>query len=379
MKNDKLKINRTPSAAALRSDAVPALSVITPVFNGARFLRECLESVLAQDEPVEHVLVDGGSTDGTLEMLAEYAARYPEHVRYVTGRDRGACDAWNKGWVLARGEVLGWLGADDRMAPGAARVVADAFRKPDTLFVYGETNIIDEKSDVIGRYATADFHLIDAVSSGNGIPAMAAWYRRSLVDAVGALDATINLCDCDFFIRAGRLYRLERIPDTLADFRLHGDNITDRLQRSVYPREDFLISRRHGGGLWTPIARRYYRSVVRQLPLVGGWLHGLSTRQRTNAATRARLFRRVAIFGAALSGQKCFKELTERGVEVTCFIDNNPPPGRCFCQGAVVTPAEWVGEERAVDAVYVASAGRHAEMRRSLSNAGWTGPTVNWG
>lgn len=355
------------------------LSVVTPVLNGQRYLRECLDSVLTQEIPVEHVLVDGGSTDGTLVILEEYAARYPGRVVFSSGPDRGACDAWNKGIAMARGEILGWLGADDRMAPGAARTVAAFFEQnPRAEFVYGETEIIDADGQVIGRYATADFDRTRAVTSGNGIPAMATWFRRNLYDAVGAFDVTINLCDCDYWIRAGGKFHLFRLPEVLASFRLHGVNVTDRLQKTVYPEEDFLISRRHGGGWFTPIAFRYYRSRLREMPGIGTLMKRREAQARERAAGSARFFRRVAVFGAALTGQKCARMLDARGVEVMVFLDNFPPPGRRFLDRPVVRPQEWAGDDRRVDAVYIASAGRHAEMRSALRGIGWSGPVIDF-
>ncbi len=355
------------------------LSVVTPVFNGARYLEECLESVLAQDTPVEHVLADGGSTDGTLTILEDYAARFPGRVVYASGPDRGACDAWNKGIAMASGNILGWLGADDRMAPGAASAVAEFFEHhPSAAFAYGETEIIDAEGAVIGRYATGDFDRERAVTSGNGIPAMATWFRRELYDTVGPFDDTINLCDCDYWIRAGSRFRLHRLPETLASFRLHGVNVTDRLQKTVYPAEDFRISRRYGGGWLTPIAFRYYRSLLRGMPGIGTLMRIREAAAMERAAGAARLFRRVAVFGAALTGQKCSRMLEERGVAIVVYLDNAPPPGRRFLGRPVVRPSEWAGDERRVDAVYVASAGRHAEMRGALKAIGWSGPVIDF-
>lgn len=358
---------------------VADLSVITPVYNGARYLRECVESVLAQEVPVEHVFADGGSTDGTIGILEEYASRHPGRVIVASAPDRGACDGWNKGIALARGDILGWLGADDVMTPGAARIVAEFLEaNREAAFVYGEADIIDEQGAVVGRYATSDFEARRAIEEGNGIPAMAAWFRRALYDEVGPFDASIHLCDCDWFLRAGLRHRLHRIPETLAQFRMHGVNVTGRLQRTVYPREDFLISRRHGGGFLTPIALRFYRSLARRVPVVGGLLERREAAERIRATESARIFRTVAVFGAALSGQRCARMLRERGVEIACFLDNAPPPGRRFLERPAMRPEEWAGEERAVDAVYVASAGRHAEMRASLKKAGWKGPVVDF-
>ena len=99
-------------------------SIITPVRNGERFLVSCIESVLSQSYPdVEHIFVDGRSTDGTLTILAEYSKTHPDRIKYVSGYDNSIGEAWNKGLRMATGDVFGWLGADDILYPDALRLI----------------------------------------------------------------------------------------------------------------------------------------------------------------------------------------------------------------------------------------------------------------
>src|SRR5690349_9456456 len=93
------------------------LSIVTPVFNGGCFIESCLRNVIEQACPaIEHIVVDGGSADGTVEILSEYAARF-DHIHWVSERDRGQSDALNKGIRMARGTVIGWLNVDDFYEP----------------------------------------------------------------------------------------------------------------------------------------------------------------------------------------------------------------------------------------------------------------------
>lgn len=354
------------------------VSIVTPLLNARRFVDEAIRSVVEQgDAEVEHLLVDGGSTDGTVEILRAWAERAPGRVRFVSEPDRGACDAWEKGRRMARGDVLGWLGADDRLEPGALRTVAAFFRaNPGAEFVYGECRLIDEDGREVGRYATADADLERLLAVANAVPAPSAFYRRSLIERVGPLDASIHLCDCDWWIRAAKVTRLHRIPDVLASLRIHDETVTTRSQRFVYPAEHFRVTRRHGGGLWTPIARRYYRSVLERLPGSAALLGALRRRRARRWERMLASARRVAIHGAALTGARAHAACRRRGVEVVGFIDENPPPGGRFLDLPVRRPAD--GVPAGAEAIVVASAGRAAEMRAVLRRLGCRLPIVEF-
>lgn len=351
----------------------PLVSIVTPVRNRARFVAQAIDSVLAQTHAnVEHIIVDAVSTDGTLEIIREYAAREPERVQFLSEPDGGACDAWNKGWTLARGSIFGWLGADDLLERDAVERVVRFFRDtPQAHFVYGECRIIDADGRVIGRYATTDYDREEYVNAANGIAAMAAFYTRHLVETVGGLDTSINLCDCDYWIRAAEKFRLYRIPDVLASFRYHDASVTRNLQGSVYLEEQFLLNRRYGGGILSPVGRRYARHQLAKIPGASAIFRALAPLAGGDGH-----FRRVAIFGAALSGRLCCEELAARGVDVAFFIDNAPPPGGCFLDRSVVRLAEARWDE--IDAVIIASSGRAEEMRSELARRGCSRPIRIW-
>lgn len=202
----------------------PRVSVITPSFNQARFLVDTLASVRAQGDVVlEHLVIDGGSTDGTRELLER-----SEGVWWVSERDRGQSDALRKGLARARGDIIGWVNSDDAYADGALdRAVAELDADPGLAMVYGHSAKIDEHGAVIGRVDAVPLDLEGLLSFGT-IPQPSCFVRRSAIDAAGGLDASLRYAmDYDLWLRialAGGRWRA--FDEVWAKFRLHGASKT---------------------------------------------------------------------------------------------------------------------------------------------------------
>ena len=245
----------------------PLVSIITPVLNGIKYLEECVQSVLNQTYPnIEHVFVDGGSSDGTLEMLTSYQSKYPGRIRFISEPDRNAGEAWNKGLKVARGEILGWLGSDDIYEPDAIMTVVEFFRaNKSAYFVFGGCNYINEKGGVIGKARTKDFNLKEAINNVCRIPCPSAFYRREVIEKVGWLDTREKGVELDYWIRVGKVFQIHRIEQVLSNFRMHKESFSGSKGASkIYVQEGFIINRRHGGSIFSARVMRYllYRSVV---------------------------------------------------------------------------------------------------------------------
>jgi glycosyltransferase involved in cell wall biosynthesis len=133
------------------------LSIITPVYNGAQFIEACINNVIAQNHPeAEHIIVDGGSTDGTVEIIERYAQSY-HHIRYISERDNGQSDAMNKGVAMAQAKIIGFLNVDDFYEPEVFTKALKAFEHlPEPSFVVGNCNVLVD-NDRLFRVKTSRF------------------------------------------------------------------------------------------------------------------------------------------------------------------------------------------------------------------------------
>ena len=247
---------------------MPLVSIVTPVLNGDRYVELCLRSVLEQTYTnIEHIFVDGGSTDSTLHTLDRYSREYPARIRYVAGQDDGIGTALNKGMKLAQGEVLGWIDSDDVYEPDAvAAAVSFLMQHRDAYFVFGECNIIDAWGKQIGKFPIKDFDLHEVVTKRDYVVFCASFFRREVFEATGGFNRIAN--DTDFWIRVALRYKLHRIPTVLANWRLHKDSVSafkntrGRAMIRTQLREDAGLCLKYGGHRYS---RRYLRYVFFQI------------------------------------------------------------------------------------------------------------------
>jgi len=221
----------------------PLVSIVTPCLNFAAFIEETIQSVAAQDYPnIEHIVVDGGSTDGTLEILK----RYPD-VTVLSGRDRGAADAINRGFEHSHGELFGWLNADDLFLPGAIRSAVEALENaPEAGGVYGEGWWIDEKGARLEPYPTQDFDA-QLLRRECFICQPASLMRSEAFRSAGCLNPDFDLTfDYELWMRLTRTHELKRIPTTMAYSRMHRANKSLGQRAGVF-RETFHVLRLHYG------------------------------------------------------------------------------------------------------------------------------------
>jgi glycosyltransferase involved in cell wall biosynthesis len=199
------------------------ISVITPSLNQGAFIERAIRSVVSQSYPeLEYFVIDGGSTDGTQQILKNYEC----HLDWVSEPDRGQAEAINKGFRKATGEVLCWLNADDELMPGALHAVAAYFEHhPEAQFVYGDAEAIDQAGRPYGRRGNvkATTHL-ELVYQGDFIVQPAAFWRRTLMREVGILDESLRYClDYEYWLRISKKYQLHYLPIPLARERFHAE------------------------------------------------------------------------------------------------------------------------------------------------------------
>jgi len=272
------------------------VSVVTPSFNSGSFLEETLRSVLAQDYPrIEYIVMDGGSSDGTLEILE----RHRDRLCFESRPDRGTADAVNRGFGLSKGSILAWLSADDTYLPGAVSAAVTAFAEnPDAGVVYGDGLWVDAAGKLIGPYPTRPFER-ELLGRECFLCQPAVFLRRSVYERVGGLDPGLESCyDWDLWMRIARLYPMVRIEQCLATSRMHPGNKTLGRRRMVYS-EACRILRKHYQYVpfqWTYdyarflIQRRDGFSVPFQ-PSVPGYLLSLILGIRFNARHLPRFLR----------------------------------------------------------------------------------------
>jgi len=232
-----------PATSAPDPELTSLVTVVTPCLNSARFIEQTILSVLEQDYPrIEYIVMDGGSTDGTLDIVKKYEAR----LRWRTGADKGAADAINKGFALGSGEIFGFLNADDLYLPGAVSAAVRHLADSDAAAVYGEAWWIDEAGKRISPYPVKDFDRA-VLERECFICQPASFFRHKDFENAGGLDPAFNLTfDYDLWLRLTRTGRLLRIPDLLAESRMHKSNKTLGQRDAVF-RETFRVLKRNCG------------------------------------------------------------------------------------------------------------------------------------
>jgi len=240
------------------SQEPPLVSIITPSFNQARYLETTIKSVLEQDHPrLEYIIVDGGSTDGSVDIIKKYAGQL---AWWVSEKDKGQTDAINKGFARANGEVLAWINSDDTYN---ARAVSSAVKylteHPQAALVYADCNFINAAGQVIGKFNSAQTNYRRLRQGYVHIPQQTVFFRAEYWRDVGPLDPSFYFAmDYDLWTRIAAKAVLKYLPgQTWANFRIHDLGKTTAHDDRCWP-EMIRIHYRDGGGFFAPIVAKYY-------------------------------------------------------------------------------------------------------------------------
>ncbi|NOH00680.1 MAG: glycosyltransferase [Chloroflexi bacterium] len=258
--------------------SLPLVSIVTPSFNQAHFLEATIRSVLEQDYPnIEYIVIDGGSTDGSVDVIKKYASAFAqtavpggERLRrsihyWVSEPDKGQTDAINKGFAKAAGEILAWLNSDDTYNPNAvSEAVNFLAANPDVAMVYADCNFINEDGRVIGKFASRQTDYQKLRRGYVHIPQQTMFFRAKYWKELGPLDPTFYFAmDYDLWVRIARRAPIKYLPGrTWANFRIHTSSKTHINDERGW-KEMLRVHYRDGGSFFAPIVAKYYlRKII---------------------------------------------------------------------------------------------------------------------
>ena len=236
----------------------PLVSIITPSYNQGRFIEETIQSVLSQDYPcIEHIIIDGRSSDNTLDILRKYQDRNT----WISEKDNGQSDAINKGFKMAKGEILVWLNSDDTYLPGAISAVVDYFRaNPEKRVVYGRGYYVAENGSIIMP------HWTDPLAGDNLAETFyicqPAWFiHREVIEKIGLLNTNLHHCmDYEFAIRIRKEYPMGYLDKYLANLRLYRGTKSSHYKTGQA--EILAVQRKYFGKISFNIAYRCSRTAL---------------------------------------------------------------------------------------------------------------------
>lgn len=229
------------------------VSIVTPTLNQRQFVGSALGSVAGQTHPaVEHVVIDGGSTDGTQDLLRDAGAR----IRWVSESDRGMYDALNRGLAMATGDILGYLNSDDAYFPWTAQTVVSAFEaRPDVEVLFGDGVRIEDETGVQELRLLPPFDRTALAHKGSLLQPAVFW-RRRLIERIGTFDERLRFVgDLDFWLRASETGAIAHVDEVLAVDRIHAEALSQARQAEMAV-EERSMRKAHGVELDSPGAQR---------------------------------------------------------------------------------------------------------------------------
>ena len=249
-----------------KSKKLPIVSIVTPSYNQAQYIGRTIKSVQMQDYPaIEHIVVDGKSTDGTIAILKRC-----KNLRWVSEKDSGQTNALNKGFRMAKGEIIGWMNSDDTYLQGAVRTAVEYFNShPDVNIIYSRVNVIDENDRKIGEHFLFPHSHFIQLNVTNCIPQQGVFFRKKLLSEVGYLDEKLNYTmDYEFWVRVGQKKKIVLIPGIYSNFRIVKGTKTFEKYDEFFE-EVYKINEKYGGFPYVWMTVRLLRRAATRLGLLG--------------------------------------------------------------------------------------------------------------
>lgn len=261
--DEKVILNKDPN--------YPKISIVTPSYNQAQFLEQTILSVLNQNYPnLEYIIIDGGSNDGSVEIIK----KYEKYLSYwVSEKDKGQSNAINKGFQKSTGEILAWLNSDDTYLPETFYKVVKGFEQnPETDLIFGNIYFIDESDKRIGELRFTEFGFDTLIYEGGNLHQTGTFWKKEIYKRVGGLNSNYKFCmDYDFFCRVAKVGKLCHMRDFFANFRIHANAKSSTISH-IGCKEHKEIMRRYipkGMNKWSfkykkhiCIIRRFFKYVI---------------------------------------------------------------------------------------------------------------------
>lgn len=198
------------------------ISIVTPSYNQVEFIEETIQSVINQNyDDVEHIVIDGGSTDGTVSILKKYS-----HLKWTSQKDLGQSNALNKGFQKVTGDIVAWLNSDDYYENNVFGNIMQYFEmNSDCMFLYGDITFVDRKRRLLGLISGDTMNYENLVKCPDIVRQPSCFWRRKIMQELGGIDENLQLVmDFDYFLRITKKYPIHYINRNLSYYRYYVEN-----------------------------------------------------------------------------------------------------------------------------------------------------------